>query len=248
MALIKIGSMNDFAVRAKEDILNENMFLEEITTFSALKEVSANIPEDAFELITSEDKRGVGLHSIMLTDGFEGFLQNYLNKTNEVYFVAWAYDFSGQAVNYYPGLNIDFKDVIIPIKVGKISEFIGEGINIFPKRFVKGGIGIRIQLWESDAEVRNFGKAMTETVDTIKKSELNNLLSLVTTTTGISGATVVLIKNAAMELGNIIGNILQNNGDDYVDLFEGYYAADQKWEAKDDTYTKNSSIITLRKY
>lgn len=52
MALIKIGSINDFAVRAKEEYLSENFFLDDINTFSALKEVSAKFPEDAFELIT----------------------------------------------------------------------------------------------------------------------------------------------------------------------------------------------------
>lgn len=248
MALIKIGSINDFAIQARKEVLIKRPFLKGLSRFSELYEVAKEVPSDSFELITSTDQRGVGLKSIKLTDGFEGFLQRIFNTSNEIYFVAWAYDLSGQPINYYPGVNVSKSDVLIKVKSGKLREFIGEGINLFPKRKVKGGIVIRIQVWESDEEIRNFGKAMTEIADAIKKAELNNLLSILSIATGISGASIILIKEAALELTKVIGSILQKNGDDYVDLFEGYYAADKIWENGNDTYEGNSSILTLNKY
>ena len=248
MTLIKVGSINDFAVKAKENVLKEKSFLKGINTFLSLNEVSRDIPPNSFELITSSDQRGIGLHSIELKEGFEGFLQNYLNSTNEIYFVAWSYDFSGQPVNFYPGVNANSEDVMFPMKVGTLKEFFGEGINLFPKRQVKGGIAIRIQIWESDAKVRNFGKAMIETADAIKKSGLNNLLSLISLGIGVPGATITMVEEAAIELAKVIGIILKTNGDDYVDFFEGYYASDKIWEIGEDAKSGNSSILTLNKY
>lgn len=248
MALIKVGSINNFAVTTKETVKKQKPFLKGIKTFATLGEVSRDVPTDSFEFVTSTDQRGVGLKSIQLTEGFEGFLQKFLNPTNEIYFVAWAWDLSGQTINQYPGANVNSQDVLIRIKIGTVREFIGQGINLFPKQQVKGGIAIRIQLWESDENVRTFGKAMSDTADAIKKSELNNLLSLISLATGATGTTITLIKEASIELAKVIGTILQANSDDYVDFFEGYYASDQNWNLGDDQYQGNSSVLTLNKY
>jgi hypothetical protein len=248
MALIKVGSISNFAVTTKATALKQKPFLKGIKSLAALAEVSRDVPTDSFDFVTSSDMRGVGLKSIQLTEGFEGFLQKFLNQSNEIYFVAWAWDLGGQKINQYPGANVNAQDVLIPIKVGKVREFIGQGINLFPKQLVKGGIAVRIQLWESEQNVRNFGKAMSDTADAIKKSELNNLLSLISLATGVTGTTITLIKEASIELAKVIGTILQANGDDYVDFFEGYYAADQNWNCGDEPYQGNSSILTLNKY
>lgn len=248
MALIKSGSINDFNVKVKKKHQDKSPFLKSIRTFSSLNEVSRAVEPDSFELITSSDQRGIAIKKLKLEKGFEGFLQNYLNPNNEVYFVAWVWDLSGQPIIQYPGANFNPEDVMIKLKVGKVREFIGEGINLFPKRKVTGGIAVRIQIWECDKEARDFGKAMSDVADSIKKSELNNLLSLISLGTGVSGATITLVKDAAIELTKVIGNILQANGDDYVDFFEGYYAADQDWTKGDDAYNANSSKITIKKY
>ena len=248
MALIKTGSMSQFAVAARQPLISQKTFLKGINTFSSLYEVSREIPADTFEFVTSSDQRGVALKSIRLSRGFEGFLQRLLNKTNEVYFIAWAFDLSGMPVNLYPGNNLSYQDVIIPIKSGKLREFIGQGINLFPKRQVVGGITIRIQLWESDQEIRTFGKAMADTADAIQKSKLNNLLSLISMATGVTGATITLIKEASIELTKVIGTILQANGNDYVDFFEGYYPSDSVWVAGNEVSKGNSAVLTLSKY
>jgi hypothetical protein len=89
---------------------------------------------------------------------------------------------------------------------------------------------------------------MTETADAIKKSDLNNLLTLISMATGVTGVTINLIKEASIELAKVIGIILQSNGDDYVDFFEGYYASDTAWTIEDESYQGNSSVLTLSKY
>ncbi len=248
MALIKVGTLNNFAVTANETAKKQLPCLKGITTFSALNELSRAVSPGSFDLITSKNKRGIGLKSLTLTKGFEGFLQKFLHRTNDIYFIAWVWDLSGQPVCQYPGAGANVQDVIIPVSVGNVREFIGQGINLFPKRNITGGIAIRIQLWESDRKERNFGKVLSDTADAIQKSELNNLLSAVSLLTGVPGATITLIKEASVELAKVIGTILQKNGDDYVDFFEGYYAADQKWVPGAETYQGNASVVTLNKY
>lgn len=81
-----------------------------------------------------------------------------LNPTHEVYFIAWAFDMSGRPVNFYPGKDFEPSDMLIPIKAGKVREFVGEGINIFPSQQVTGGIVVRIQLWESAKKYGNWEK------------------------------------------------------------------------------------------
>jgi hypothetical protein len=248
MALIKVGSINNFSVTAKKEAIHKNESIEKVTTFTELSQVSRSVKPNSFELITSTDKRGLGLKKIKLEKDFGGFLNNLFGSTNNIYFIAWAWDLSGEPVNLYPGEDVNAETVLIPIKAGNLREFIGDGIPLFPKREVKGGIAVRIQVWESDKEIRHFGKAMSDTAEAIKKSKLNNILSLIAAGTGVSGLTITLVKDAAIELAGIIGTILQTNGDDYVDFFEGYYASDQKWIKNEETYQGNSSQLTLEKY
>lgn len=247
MALIKAGSIDQFAVTAAESKVKAFPFLEKITTFAELREVTRTTLPDSFEYTQSVEARGLSLKSLKLTEGFNGFLGNVFSSKNNVYIVAWAWDLSGQPICQYPGEKFDVKSVVIPLKVGNLREFIGEGINLFPKRKITGGIAIRIQLWESDEDTRKLGKVMEETSDAIKKSTLSSLISAIALT-GLSGATITLIKDASLELAKVIGIILGSNGDDYVDFFEGYYPSDCKWEPGSEKYKGSSSVITLGKY
>jgi hypothetical protein len=247
MALIKFGSISDFSVTAKKEEVKKNENIKNVKNFNELSQISRSVNPDSFELITSIDKRGLYLKKLKLEKGFGGFLNNLFNSTHNIYFIAWAWDLSGEAVNLYPGKDVEAEAVLIPMKGRNLREFLGDGIVLFPKRKVKGGIAVRIQVWESDKEIRHFGKAVSDTANAIKNSKLNNLLSLISIGTGVSGVTISLVKDAAIELGGIIGTILQSNGDDYVDFFEGYFASDQEWTLKDEVYKGNSSQLTLEK-
>ncbi|HHE32817.1 MAG TPA: hypothetical protein ENL07_09415 [Chlorobaculum parvum] len=247
MALIQTGAIDRFAVTAKKQAIESFTPLKGISTFSELSELSRTSTPKSFEYTQSPEPRGLALKNIKLTEGFNGFLGNVFSSKNNVYFVAWAWDLSGEPICQYPGADADPNSVIIPMRVGKVREFIGEGINLFPKRTITGGMAIRIQLWESDEETRKFGKAMTETAEAINNSSLSSLISAIALA-GPSAGALTLIKNATVKLGNDIGTILKSNGDDYVDFFEGYYPSDKVWTAEHEAHSGNSSVITLAKY
>lgn len=100
-------------------------------------------------------------------------------------------------------------------------------------------------LFECDQGIRDFGKAMEEIANTLKASELANLLKLIALSTGATGATVTLIYEAARELTKAVGKILQANTDDYVDFYEGYFSVGSPWQPGLLTETGYASEITL---
>lgn len=248
MALITTGSIKNFTVEASKKTNTKRAGSAKLRSFFELEELSEANKDVQYELSVSEDKRGLALKNFKLNKSFEDFISSIFSPVNEIYFIAWSYDLSGQPVHYYPGEGIDPQDVLVKVKKGKLTEFIGEGINLFPKRQVKGGIAVRIFMWESDQEARDLGQTMINISNAINESELNNVLSLVSLATGVSGVTINLIEKAALELTKVIGTILKLNKNDYVDLFEGYYAADNEWKKGLDTYTRESSEISLNKY
>jgi hypothetical protein len=248
MALIQKGTVSDFSVNARRESIIGSTLFSVVKKLHEFEQLQRTLPENSFEYTTSPEARGIALKSIKLTKGFEGILGNLFNLTNEVYFLAWAFDLSGQPLHFYPGQDIEPDSFIIPMKVGNVREFLGSGINLFPKRKVVGGIVLRIQIWESDKKVRSFGKVLKETADAIKKSELTHLLSAASLITGVSGATISLVTKASLELAGVIGTILKANSDDYVDFYEGYYPADTKWQTTEEKNSGLHSNIVLNMY
>lgn len=248
MALIEVGSLHEFAVNPQPKVLVKRPFLKGLTNFRALSEAIRILEPESFDVSLSTDKRGLALKSIKLTEGFEGFLGNLLDSKNEVYFIAWTWDLSGQPINKYPGDDVNPETAKFNIKVGKVVEFIGDGIVLFPKREVKGGIGVHIQLWESDEDIQNIGDVMIQVSETIQKSDLNKAITAISLATGVSGATIALVEEALLELTKLTGKILKSNSPDFVDFFSGFYSVDNAWSIGPDLYQGNSSEIVLEKY
>jgi hypothetical protein len=227
--LISTGSISDFSVRptatSKEIIpeLGLKMLLQKnIRNLGALNQVTRSLNHVPFEPVPLSVKAGLALKSITLHKAFEGFLQGCFNKVNEIYFLAWAWDMSGQPPVIYPGREFSPENWIYPMKKGDTIEMIGEGIPLFPKREIKGGVSIHIEAWESDEDIRQVGQTILEISEAVNNSELTGLLTDIAAT-NIIGANVALISNAVKALSNLIGGILKNNSNDYVGLFEGYY-------------------------
>jgi hypothetical protein len=248
MALITHGSFGDLTAAFSSSAIKARPSLERLRSFSMMREATRDAQPEPIEFPKSPEARGLALKSIMLTEGFEGLLQKVFNRTNEVYFTSLAWDLSGSTVIQYPGSGARADSCIIPLKVGKVREFMGVGINLFPARKVTAGITLRIQIWESEADARNFGKTLEEIAKTVKSSELNNLLTLIATGTGGTVATLELIRKAAIELMSLVGSILKANSDDYVDFYEGYFPVSSAWSSGNEAYQGHASEIQLTRF
>lgn len=245
MALIQYGSLDGFSAMAGESVRSAFPTVNGLHTLSCLREATRAIQPVPIDFEISGERRGFALKSLKLIRGFEGFLGNLFNATNEVYFLSWSWDFSGAPVVEYPGALANAAKCLIPLNVARIRQFLGSGIVLFPARKITSGLVTRIVLWESDQGVRDFGKTMSEVANTIKTSKLNNLLSLISLAAGVSDASILLIKDAAIELASAIGVILQTNSDDYVDFYEGYYPASDPWTRGDELHQGYASEIVL---
>jgi len=245
MALIQRGSLDNFSAKVAASRRATRPALGALRTLGALAEATRAVQPTPLEFDVSTSPRGLALKSLKLTQGFEGFLQDLLDPTNEVYFLAWSWDLSGQPAVQYPGANPSAESCIIPLKVGQVREFLGAGIALFPARQITAGLALRIMIWESDQGARDFGKALSGVAEAVKGSKLNNLFSLISLAGGATTATVALIKDAAVELADVIGKVLQTMSDDYVDFYEGYYPAAEPWTGGDEAHQGNASEITL---
>ncbi len=243
MALIQHGSFDDFSARIAEPTRSQFRGLDDITTFAAAREATRAVQPAGMGYDVSNDKRGLALKSLKLTKGFEGFLGNLFDSTNEVYFLAWSWDFSGKGVEVYPSAD-NPQSCIIPLNVGDNVRFIESGIVIFHAREITAGLATRIMLWESDKDDRDLGETLRAVAKAVDESNLNSSLRSYVPTTPTTEI-IDKVKNAAIELVDLIGGILKNNSDDYVDYYEGYFEASKPWPKNDLRYCSNASEIVL---
>jgi hypothetical protein len=248
MAIITSGSLAQFSVEPTTAAYASVAAADQVDNFGVLAEVSREVPADTFRFAVSSESRGLGVAKLTLDKDFQSFLARLFHKTSDVYFLAWCWDLSGTPTSIYPGTAADPSSALIPMRGGEAREFIGAGAVLFPARPVTAGLAVRIQIWESAKGTRDFGQTLSTVADTIQKSKLNSMLTLIATATGVASATVALVEQAALELAKAIGSVLQASSDDYVDFYEGYFPASASWTDGDAPYQGRASEIVLNRF
>ncbi len=245
MSLIKKGSLFDFTVKVKPQIVQEMSSLGDITTFRELAEITRKSKPISFDLSISPEERGLALKSLTLNNNFDGFLNNFLKS--KLYTITCAWDMSDKPINQYPQPGSEINKCSFTLGKDNTVEFPNEGIPLFQKRKVLGGIAFRIFIMESDQEIKNYSSFLSTISDTIRRSELNFLLGLFSKATGVNSASMQLASQAAQKLTNSIGDFLKTNSDDYIDYIEGYYPINN-WVRDFDTIENNSSTVVLNRF
>lgn len=248
MALFNVGKMEDFVVAQKSHAKHK---MERTFGTDLSEDADASIllaEEDLYSFAVSGEPRGMAIEKITLKKGFEGPLKPLFSRNNQIYMIAYSWDFSGQPIEVYPGLGMSPESVMFNISPGTDKTFGGVGVNLFTKRRVKGGIAVRIQLFESDQSVRDFGRSMEEINKAVNESRLGELLKTGMILAGGPVAAVSLATEAFGELASVISKILIANGNDFVDFFQGYYPADLAWADNVELLEQDFSDIALRQY
>lgn len=245
MALIEVGDISELSVtarpRASATVKNANS----IKTFGVLADTAPQAPAEAFDFAVSTQSRGLALERLLLQKNFQGGLGRLLDRRRKVYFLAWAWDFSGKPVYFYPGGTSPAGTTLIPIKAEQEREFLGAGVLLSPPRPITGGLAVRLHLWISNSDTRRFGETMVEVSETIKQSEVNTLLAVIATAGGLTTASVSAAWMASLELSSVIGKILEARNDSHIDFYEGFFPAKQRWSPKSQAWKANASEITL---
>lgn len=248
MAIITRGSLADFSIEPTKGASTSVAAADVVDNFGVLAEVTRDAPADVFQFEVSPEPRGLALARLRLDTGFQSFLARLFHKTSDVYFLAWCWDLSGAPASVYPGVSANPTSVLIPMRGGDVREFMGEGALLFPRRRVTAGLAVRIQIWESAEGIRNFGQTLSSVADVIQKSDLNSLLTVVGAAMGVATASVVLIEQAALELGKAVGDVLKETSDDYVDFYEGYFPSASAWPHSEIAYPGHASEIALKQF
>jgi hypothetical protein len=241
VALISHGSLADFSVQPLDQPSTWN---EPADSFHVLTE-SSRAAGQAFRAARSSEPRGLTMRALQLERDFQPFLSRVFRRTSDVYFVAWAWDLSGDPPALYPASGAGPEQCLIPLRGGERREFMGEGALLFPERVVTSGIALRLQLWESRSRSRHVGEAMGEIADAVRDSKLSSLLAAMSAVTGVTTAALGVVEAAATELVGVIGEILERRRDHYVDYYEGYFPASSPWRPAQETYTGTGSRIVL---
>ena len=188
--LISKGSINDFTVRPTVlTKLHQSSFQKQMGNNLYTKNIDGISPIiDEIESLPFESDTMVGevfLKELTLRKNFEGTLANLFkpNTTiNEVYFLVWSWDLSGNKFFTYPYKDTNVDEWIKPMKKNDTAKFMhGDGLPIFPKGEIKNGVGIHIEVWESDKDIRIAGEKILEVKETIDNSDLTKIITGLTT-------------------------------------------------------------------
>jgi hypothetical protein len=246
MALIDVGSFDRISVRPRP----EGRGAAPVARIYILGDAPRKTPAKKYDFVQSKDRRGFAMQSIRLEKDIRGWAGRVFNRTTNVYFLSWAWDMSGEPIAIYPGQLVPSGDCLIPIRAGERRErkFLGRGPALFMPRRISAGIELRIQIWESKKGTRQFGETMVKVNKAINGSGLSTTLAtLGALSTGVAGLTLGAIGGAAVEVVGLVGGILKDRGDNYLDYYSGMYPADEQWRRGEETHQTNVTSITLNR-
>jgi hypothetical protein len=196
--------------------------------------------------MVSENHRGVALKAIKLTKDL-GVFAELFNPQIKIYFIAWAWDFSGESIIQYPPAQASFSpdSLVLTLRSQQERSFLGAGVMLFPPRKVTAGINLCIHLWKSTQNVRAIGDTLDTVAQTIQSSKLNQFLSALAIATATPAAAIALATNASLELATTIGKVLKTSNDQHLDLFQGTYPVIQSWIRGDEINQGEGTEIIL---
>lgn len=174
----------------------------------------------------------------------------FWNAVNEIYFTAICWDLSGAKPVVYPPAAVQSADDAPPyhlMKKGDKITFVGDGAQLWwGNKPVVGGLYVRLIVMEGDSDIRKVGKILKEVGTAVNKSKLTaSLVALATPGGVLSAAAITAISTGASLLTGIVANILAQNNDDMVDLFQGTYGADRMNSSRIDAYNQRGASIVL---
>lgn len=214
-------------------------------TFStdAISEVSYKLQIPKLDLVKSQNKWGLYLKKLTLYKSFIFFLANFLGKKNDIYLTSFAWDYSGNSPIVYPPPATDASAFVIPMKKNETRKFIGDGVAIWPPQHVVGALNVVIIVYECDKNIRMLGQRLVDIHEAVSKSRLASLLVAISSAPALAAG--IAVGNAVSELVGVIGKIMKNDQDDYVDLFEGSYGTDKQQTSRKEKYDQDAAGIEL---
>lgn len=191
-----------------------------------------------------ESARPVSLYlrELTLNESFDFAL--FGEATNELYVLAICWDLSGKPPVVFPPEQLkDLAKSEYRMEKGDTLRFVGDGLQLWPSTKVVGGLYVRVVIMENDDDVREIGKQVERVRAGVESSGLAT--ALIGLASASTGATLAAVAAAANQLTKLVADILQKNGDDLVDVFDGAYGAERAASARVERYDQRGASIVL---
>lgn len=202
--------------------------------------------EAAAEVPLAETRQRVSLYlrDLKLLKSFDWAL--FGEATNELYLMGVCWDLSGAEPVVFPPKQLEGAELrTYNLEKGETVRFVGDGIQLWPARPIKGGLYVRLVVMESDEDVRRLGRSIAEVHQAVKESALTSALGALATAAGVSAPALAAVGAAADLLTTVVANALQKNGDDLVALFDGSYGAENVFASRRERYAQGGADIEL---
>lgn len=193
-------------------------------------------------LVASESSVSLYLKELTLNDSFDFAL--FGEATNELYVVGVCWDLSGKPPVVFPpqqATKVPASDY--RMEKGDTIRFVGDGIQLWPSQKVVGGLYVRLVVMENDDDVREIGKQIEKVRSSVENSGLATILASLAT--AANAGTLAAVASAANVVVKNIASVLQDNGDDLVDVFDGAYGAERITSSRTERYAQRGCMITL---
>lgn len=250
MPLIKVGHFEELGVKADVRLpgrpgrgAGRSRRLPRTLSLPASKQLAGDLEVKGMELVRSKQAWALYLKRLTLHRGFEGFLSGIFNKTNEIYFVTFAWDYSGRKPKVFPYTTLEPSEYVLKMKKGQSREFVGDGVALWPARRVSGALNVLIMVYESDREVQRSGEVIQTIHETVDKSTLTDLVSAIAANPAV--ATARAISGAVKDLVETVGKIMKKNKNDVVELFEGSYGTHLVQTSRREHYETDAAGVVL---
>lgn len=239
MAIIEVGNFNEVSMSMPAVKWGKTKVcpLPEEATDQAPQVMAEAVPTiptvpkpPTMELMHSPQKWALYMKKLTLTKNFEGWLARVFDQTNEIYFTVVAWDYSGNPPQFYPMHVEDPSRLLHKLKPQGVVEFMGDGVCLWPSSTVVGALNLLIVVYECDRDIQKLGQTLTNLHEKVKGSSLMDLIAGMSKNPTL--ALGVVITQIVEELSNLMGGVLQENGDDSVDVFSGSYAVEKDWESR----------------
>jgi hypothetical protein len=243
LAIIKVGNFEDVGVKPKALAGGSSLRLPRSMSLAASRQLSDEIEVKGMDLVRSKEPWALYLKRLTLHRGFEGFLSAVFNRTNEIYFVAFAWDYSGRKPKVFPYTTLEPAEYVLKMRKGQTRDFVGDGVALWPARRVSGALNVIIMVYESDREIQRSGEVIESIHTAVDKSTLTNLVTAIAANPAI--ATARAISAAVKDLIDSVGKIMKKNKNDVVELFEGSYGTHLAQASRREQYHTDAAGVEL---